>query len=209
MARAGGLRQHLRAVHMTGAEALALDVCRVLDGEPNRPQGMATFLVAMVRRRLQEHAQNGNASIATQALAVLDLSARLIGEVSPSNRPPAVLAADPRTALEALRDLADRRGDLEAASLARAALGDLEPQERVPAVGDVFLHRDYQWSNGDPRRCVVLEVGDGDATFACLDRTDRRPVKARHRVDLETFEAVHLGRWVQRGGLLPQSLASV
>ncbi len=195
MARAGGLRQCQRAVHMTDAEALALDVCRVLDGEPGRPQGMATWLAAMARRRLQEHARNGNGSIAAQALAVLDLSAQLQGEVSRSQRPPVVQAADPRAALAALRDLADRNGDREAADRARTALGEA-PQVKVPTVGNVFLHRDYQWSNGDPRRCVVLALDAEGVTFACLDRTERRPIKSRHRVDLETFEAVHLGQWV-------------
>ncbi len=191
MARAGGARQHQVAVRLTLAEAVAMDACRVLDGETGRPVPVPQWLMARVRERLEKHA---DASMAADALAALEVDRRLHGAPVDGAKPPAVCTADPRTLLQALRDLADRRGDQEALAMARAALGEVAPQERMPAVGDVFEHRDYQWSNGDPRRCVVLEVGDGDVTFACLDRTDRRPVKARHRVDLETFEAAHLGR---------------
>ena len=198
MPRPGGLRQVQRAIHFTGSEAALIDVCRILDGAEGRPMGMADWVMRLAKRRMEVHAEAGNAT-ARQALAVLDLAERLEGTVAPSNRPPTVHSADPRLALRALRDLAVRKGDQVAAALARAALGEAVPQEHLPAAGDEFWHKVLQWPNGDPRRCVVLAVSDGYVVYACLDRTGRRPVKLRHRVDLEAFAVAHLGEWTGSG----------
>ena len=193
MGRAAGMRQHQVAVRLTLAEAVALDACRVLDGEEGKPAPVPAWLMARVRERLETHS---DASMAADALAALEVDRRLHGTPADGAKPPAVHTADPRLLLQGQRDLAARVGNQEALAMARRALGEVEPRAKAPAVGDVFLHRSLQWSTGDPRRCVVLAAADGYVTFACLDRTDRRPVKRRHLVDLETFTAAHLGRWV-------------
>ena len=39
--------------------------------------------------------------------------------------------------------------------------------------GRVFEHKDFRWSNGEPRRCVVLAVSNGRVAWTVLADTGR------------------------------------
>lgn len=132
MAAAGGARTRTVALHLSGAEAVALDAARSLDGADGAPLALAVWVRRATVERLRRHAEGADVAkktTAAQALACLDLEMRLIGAAGPANKPAAVRCS-PRALLVGSLALAERIGDHEAAAIARAALG--EPCDNAP-----------------------------------------------------------------------------
>ena len=207
MSRPSGKRTTNITLFMSPTEARIADLARLLDGQDGKPLPRSTWVLDRAKERLQAHAEGGQREAAA-ALVALTLHYHLMGTPAAGRRPASVRPMSVALSLEALRDLAQRRGDAEAEAQATAALEALQAPAAPAAhnvmepaamredirAGRTFEHRDVRWGDGRPRLYRVLVVDQKGVRFAALTASGR-PVHREHVEGADVFLAAHLGCW--------------